>query len=91
MKVRSIHNLVEGKMQLIIFSPIINIHGKANIGQCGKQIMVKYALETNNHRQKQIQSFKLLNFVFFLLDKITLLSDFPYFKIVEILSSTVWF
>ena len=65
MKVRSIHNLVQGKMQLIILSPIINIQGKANTGQCGKQIIVKYALETNNHRQKQIQSLKLLNFIFF--------------------------
>ena len=69
MKVRSIHNLVQGKMQLIILSPIINIQGKANIGQCGKQIMVKYALETNNHRQKQIQSLKLLNFIFFCLTR----------------------
>ena len=63
-KVRLIHNLVKGKMQIIL-SPIINIHGKANTGQCGKQIMIKYVLGINNHRQKQNQLLKLLNFIYF--------------------------
>ena len=41
---RLIHNLVEVKMQIIL-SPIINIPGKANTGDCGKQIIVKGQLE----------------------------------------------